>query len=312
MSWKRSRRISIWLGDDVGVTGRVVVGTSSWADEGFVKHWYPKGMAARDRLGWYAERFEAVELNSSFYAIPSRGNAERWAETTPDGFLFDVKLHRLLSRHATKPNALPPDMRGEIELNDRGNVIATPEVQREMTLRILDALEPLEEAGKLGPFLLQLTPGFDPRRNEIAELDPIVEALGDRTLAVEFRHRGWMEGDRAERTPAELSERGAAFVCVDAPPGRHVPIMPPVDAVTNERFAYMRCHGRDTDRYMKGRSVAERFDYDYKVKELREIAKRVEGLAEDAEQVHVMFNNNARDLAPKAAYRMRKQVLGQV
>jgi uncharacterized protein YecE (DUF72 family) len=296
----------------VGVAGRIVVGTSSWADEGFVKYWYPKGLAARDRLGWYAERFEAVELNSSFYAIPTRANVERWAETTPDDFLFDVKLHRLLSRHATKPNALPPDMRGGIELNDRGNVIATPEIQREMTLRMLSALEPLEESRKLGPFLLQLTPGFHPRRNEISELDPIVEALGDRTLAVEFRHRGWMEGDQAERTLAELSERGAAYVCVDAPPGRHVPIMPSVDAVTTDRLAYLRCHGRDTDRYMKGRSVAERFDYDYKVKELREIGKRAEGLAADAEQVHVMFNNNARDLAPKAAYRMRKQVLGQV
>src|SRR5919109_1071478 len=233
------------------MAGRIVVGTSSWADEGFVKHWYPKGLAARERLAWYAERFEAVELNSSFYAIPSRANVERWAETTPDGFSFDVKLHRLLSRHATKPNSLPPEMRGEVELNDRGNVIATPEV--------------------------------------------------DRTLAVEFRHIGWMEGEQERRTLAELSERGAAYVCVDAPRERHVPIMPSVDAVTTKRLAYLRCHGRDADRYMRGRTVAERFDYDYKPKELREIGDRARELAKDADQVHVMFNNNARDLAPKAA-----------
>ena len=88
--------------------------------------------------------------------------------------------------------------------------------------------------------------------------------------------------------------------------------MPSVDAVTSEGLAYLRCHGRDADRYMRGRTVAERFDYDYEVKELREIGKRAEGLAADAEQVHVMFNNNARDLAPKAAYRIRKQVLEQV
>jgi uncharacterized protein YecE (DUF72 family) len=294
------------------MAGRIVVGTSSWADEGFVKHWYPKGLAARDRLGWYAERFEAVELNSSFYAIPSADNVERWAEVTPDGFEFDVKLHRLLSHHATKPNALPPDMRGQIELNDRGNVIATAEISREMTLRIVDAVGPLEEAGKLGAFLLQLTPAFSPRKHELSELDPIAEALGGRTLAVELRHRGWMEGKRAERTLAELSERGAAFVCVDAPPVEQFTIMPSIDAVTTDRLAYLRCHGRDADRYMKGRTVAERFDYDYKVKELREIGERADGLAEDADQVHVMFNNNARDLAPKAAYRMRKQVLGQV
>ena len=294
------------------MAGRIVVGTSSWADEGFVKHWYPKGLAARDRLAWYAERFEAVELNSSFYAIPSRANVERWAETTPDGFSFDVKLHRLLSRHATKPDALPPEMRGEVELNERGNVIATPGAQRALTGEIVRAVAPLEEAGKLGCFLLQLTPGFDPRRNEIAELDPIFEALDDRTLAVEFRHIGWMEGDQERRTLAELSERGAAYVCVDAPRERHVPIMPSVDAVTTRRLAYLRCHGRDADRYMRGRTVAERFDYDYKPKELREIGDRARELAKDADQVHVMFNNNARDLAPKAAYRMRKDVLGQV
>jgi uncharacterized protein YecE (DUF72 family) len=294
------------------MAGRIVVGTSSWADEGFVKHWYPKGLAARDRLGWYAERFDAVELNSSFYAIPSRENVERWAETTPDGFSFDVKLHRLLSRHATKPDALPPDMRGEVELNERGNVIATAAVQRELTGRIVSVLEPLEAAGKLGAFLLQLTPGFDPRRNEISELDPIVEALGARTLAVEFRHIGWMEGEQEQRTLAELSERGAAYVCVDAPRERHVPIMPSVDAVTTKRLAYLRCHGRDADRYMRGRSVAERFDYDYSKKELGEIGGRARELAEDADQVHVMFNNNARDLAPKAAYTMRKDVLGQL
>jgi uncharacterized protein YecE (DUF72 family) len=294
------------------MAGRIVVGTSSWADEGFVKHWYPKGLAARDRLGWYAERFEAVELNSSFYAIPSRENVKRWAETTPDGFSFDVKLHRLLSRHAPKPDALPPDMRGEVELNERGNVIATAAAQRELTGRIVSALEPLEAAGKLGAFLLQLTPGFDPRRNEISELDPIVEALGEGTLAVEFRHIGWMEGEQEQRTLAELSERGAAYVCVDAPRERHVPIMPSVDAVTTKRLAYLRCHGRDADRYMRGRSVAERFDYDYSKKELGEIGGRARELAEAADQVHVMFNNNARDLAPKAAYTMRKDVLGQL
>jgi uncharacterized protein YecE (DUF72 family) len=293
------------------MTGRIVVGTSSWADEGFVKHWYPKGLAARDRLGWYAERFEAVELNSSFYAIPGTENVERWSEATPDGFIFDVKLHRLLSRHATKPDALPPDMRGDVELNERGNVVASPDAQRELTARIVTAVEPLERAGKLGAFLLQLTPGFDPRNHDISELDPIAEALGGRTLAVEFRHIGWMEGEQEERTLAELSKRGLAYVCVDAPRERHVPILPSVDAVTTERLAYLRCHGRDADRYMRGRSVAERFDYDYSEKELEEIGERARGLAGDADQVHVMFNNNARDLAPKAAYRIRKDVLGQ-
>ena len=72
--------------------GRIVVGTSSWADPGFVEEWYPPGLPARDRLAWYAEHFDAVEVNASFYAIPDRRTVERWAQVTPDGFTFDVKL----------------------------------------------------------------------------------------------------------------------------------------------------------------------------------------------------------------------------
>src|SRR5918999_6182582 len=79
------------------MAGRIIVGTSSWADPGFVKEWYPRGMPARERLSWYAERFEAVELNSSFYAVPDRTAVHKWVEQTPERFTFDVKGHRLLS-----------------------------------------------------------------------------------------------------------------------------------------------------------------------------------------------------------------------
>src|SRR3954462_15867360 len=93
------------------MAGRVVVGTSSWADPGFVEEWYPPGLPARDRLAWYAARFAAVEVNATFYAGPDTGPAARWVEQTPDGFTFDVKLHRLLSRHAAPLDSLPRDLR---------------------------------------------------------------------------------------------------------------------------------------------------------------------------------------------------------
>src|SRR5665648_246024 len=101
VQWRRPGAISSMLGDDTvgAMAGRIVVGTSSWADPGFVEEWYPKGMAARERLPWYAERFEAVELNSSFYAMPDRSTVARWVQITPPGFTFDDKLHQLLSRH---------------------------------------------------------------------------------------------------------------------------------------------------------------------------------------------------------------------
>jgi uncharacterized protein YecE (DUF72 family) len=288
----------------------IVVGTSSWADPGFVKDWYPKDVAARDRLRFYAERFEIVELNSSFYATPPVGNVERWAEVTPDGFRFHAKLHRLLSWHATKPDALPPDMRDGLELNSRGNVVRNEELQREMVKRMAESMQPLHDTGKLGAYLLQLSPAFRPRDSRLEELDPILDGFKPHPVAVEFRYRAWMKEKRRKDVFSYLSDHDAMYVSVDAPLADHVPIMPPIDAVTNNRLAYMRCHGRNERGYMSGRTVAERFDYDYSDDELEEIADRARTLADDADEVHVLFNNNARDLAPKAARRMR-QLLGQ-
>jgi uncharacterized protein YecE (DUF72 family) len=281
----------------------IAVGTSSWSDPGFVEHWYPKGLPAKDRLGFYAERFDAVELNSTFYAIPATSTVEGWAKGTRDGFRFDVKLHRLLSRHASRLKELPKDLRDEVVTNERGRVLLDAALQDEMVRRTAEAMKPLADAGKLDAYLLQLTPAFDPRHNELDELAPV-------PVAVEFRRRSWASSKRFESVLDWLSAHDAVFVSVDTPPGDHVPIFPPIDAVTNDALAYMRCHGRNTEGYLHGRSVAERFDYDYPKKELEEIAGRARSLDADAEQVQVMFNNNARELAPKAARGLRT-ILGQ-
>ena len=288
----------------------IVVGTSSWSDPGFVEHWYPKGLAARDRLTFYAERFEAVELNSSFYAIPSTSTVEGWVERTPPGFRFDVKLHRLLSRHAAQLKELPPDLREDAETNERGRVLLDRPLEDEMVRRTAEAMKPLSDAGKLGSYLLQLTPAFDPRENELDELAPVIAGLAPVPVAVEFRRRSWASPKRFEGVLDWLSAHDAVFVCVDTPPGDHVPIFPAIDAVTSDSLAYLRCHGRNTEGYLHGRSVAERFDYDYSNQELEEIGERAKALDADAEQVHVMFNNNARELAPKAARALRG-ILGQ-
>ncbi len=288
----------------------IVVGTSSWSDPGFVEHWYPSGLPARDRLGFYAERFEAVELNSSFYAIPAPATVGRWAEQTPSGFRFDVKLHRLLSHHAAQLKDLPPDLREEVETSERGRVLLDQDLVEEMCRRTLEAFRPLAQAGKLCAFLLQLTPGFDPAHNELEELTPVIQGLRPHPVAVEFRRRSWADPERLEGLLDFLAERDAVFVSVDTPPGDHVPIFPAIDAVTDQRLAYLRCHGRNTEGYLRGRSVAERFDYDYSSEELSEIADRASNLDCEADQVHVLFNNNARDLAPKAARSLREE-LGQ-
>jgi len=290
--------------------GEILVGTSSWADPGFVKEWYPKGMPAAERLPWYARRFRTVELNSSFYAVPDRNTVRRWAEVTPDEFTFDVKVHRALSRHSAPLESLPPDLRDQADTNERGRVILTPELEAALAERLVEEVAPLKEAGKLGSFLVQLTPEFSPRRHDLSELDGLVEALAPHAPAVELRNRNWVDEERLEATLEWFSDRGVAFVCVDGPPGDNFQIMPPLDAVTRSDLAYLRAHGRNTEGYLTGKSVAERFGWRYSDEELEEIATRARELADQSREVHVMFNNNRDDDAPTAAQRFQA-LLGQ-
>lgn len=293
------------------MAGTIRVGTSSWADPGFVKEWYPPKMAARERLPWYARRFDYVELNSSFYAVPDRTTVHKWVEDTPDGFVFDVKAHRLLSRHSAPGDSLPPDLRDQVETTGRGRVTLTPELETALAERLVEETAPLAEAGKLGAYLVQLTPAFSPGRHELAELDGLIAALRPHRVALELRHRGWVRDKRSESTLRWFADHEVAFVCVDAPPGDHFSIMSSeLDAVTSDEVAYLRLHGRNTDGYLKGKSVAERFAWRYEDDELEEIAGRVHGMAEQAGEVHVAFNNNRGDDAPTAAQRFRA-LLGQ-
>jgi uncharacterized protein YecE (DUF72 family) len=293
------------------MAGKILVGTSSWADPGFVKEWYPPRMPARERLPWYAQRFGYVELNSSFYAVPDRNTVHKWVEQTPADFVFDVKAHRLLSRHAAAVESLPPELREQASTAGRGRVVLTPELERALAERLVEETAPLAEAGKLGAYLVQLTPAFGPRDHELGELDGLVEVLEPHRVAIELRHRGWVREKRRDETLGWFSERGVAFVCVDAPPGDHVPIMPSdLDAVTSDGLAYLRLHGRNTEGYLSGKSVAERFGWRYSDEELEEVAERTRSLAEQAGDVHVAFNNNRDDDAPTAAQRFRA-LLGQ-
>jgi uncharacterized protein YecE (DUF72 family) len=292
------------------MAGRIVVGTSSWADPGFAEEWYPPGLPKRDQLPFYAERFDGVEVNSTWYGVPTPKAVANWAEATPPRFAFDVKLHQAMSRHSADVRSLPPDLRDRVDVTPRGRVRPGPELDRELGRRYLEATAPLIASGKLASFLLQLSPAFKPRSRELDELDDLLEALAPHPVAVEFRHRGWVDPERLEHTLAWLEDHGAAFVAVDAPRGKPPTLMPPIDAVTRPDLAYLRAHGRNAEGWIHGRSVAERFAYRYDDRELEELAQRAGHMAEEADSVQVMFNNNRGDDAPSAAAKMRR-LLGQ-
>ncbi len=264
-------------------------------------------MPAGERLGWYAQHFDLVEVNSTFYSVPEPRMVERWCAATPDDFTFDVKLHQLFSFHSTPAKLLPPDLQRRAETDAKGRVKSTPDLQEALLKSFLRATSILHEAGKLGVLLLQLSPAFSPRKHQLVELEPLIEALSDYDLAVEFRNRNWATGDQLESTIDFLRGHRAIFVNVDAPASDHFTVMPSdVDEVTNPKAAYLRLHGRNAKAYITGKTVAARFDYDYDDNEIAEVAKRSKKLARDARELHVIFNNNNLDYAPRSALGLRK------
>jgi uncharacterized protein YecE (DUF72 family) len=237
---------------------------------------------------------------------------ERWCAATPNDFTFNVKLHQLFSFHSTPAKLLPPDLQRRAETDARGNAKSTPDLREALLKTFLRATSIFHDAGKLGVFLLQLSPAFSPRKHELGELERLTEMLRDYDLAIEFRNRNWAVGDQLQSTIDFLQKHHAIFVNVDAPASDHFMVMPSdIDEVTNADLAYLRLHGRNAKAYITGKTVAARFDYDYSENEIAEVAQRSRKLAKEAREVHVIFNNNNLDYAPRAALRLRK-ALGQI
>ncbi len=259
----------------------VRIGTCSWADEGLLKHWYPRGASSpAARLAYYAERFDVVEVDSPFYHLPSPETAAKWAERTPDSFVFHVKASGEMTGHR--------------------------EQDRETAFReFREALAPLEAAGKLRGVLLQYPPWFVKSNEALAELTAAAPLLEPLVPLVEFRHRSWLEEDERAGTLSFLERHRLAYVSVDSPRTRASNVVPRIAAVTHP-VAYVRFHGRNWKTWnIKGKSSADRFDWMYSSAELEEWVEPLGELAEQAEEVYALFNNNKADYAPRSATILR-------
>src|SRR5262249_41866343 len=132
----------------------------------------------------------------------------------------------------------------------------------------------------------------------------LIGLFSSEKLAVELRNRDWMIEPHLGQTIHFFTAKRVSLVGVDAPESEHFTVMPFSDVVTNPTLAYWRFHGRNEAAFVKGRTVAERFDYDYSTTELEEIAEKVQKIAPNAEELHLIFNNNRSNYAPKAAARL--------
>ncbi|WP_354015478.1 DUF72 domain-containing protein [Dyella japonica] len=300
------------------MTGRVQVGTASWTDKTLIssKRFYPRGCSsAEDRLRYYASQFPMVEVDSSYYAMPSMRNSMLWAERTPKGFTFNVKAFRLLTGHQTEAKSLPPAIAKEVQ----GHFVSNRhiyysdmpgELVDEMWRQFKGALQPLRDAGKLGAVHFQFPPWVVPTQAWYAHINECADRMAGWDISTEFRQERWFDGEHRAATLDFERQLVAAHVIVDMPQG-FKNSLPQIWEVTTPHRAIVRLHGRNRATWnVKGATAAsDRFNYDYSDQELGELASQIQLLRRQAELVQVVFNNNFEDQGQRNASTLQGMLL---
>lgn len=298
---------------------RILVGTSSWTDKTLIEsgRFYPAAAKTpEDRLRFYASQFPIVEIDSSYYGIPSVENAQRWSERTPPGFVFNVKTYRLFTRHQTPVNSLSKEIRDALGPIDKKNVYdheLPPELTMELWRQFRSVLEVLRAEHKLGAVHMQFAPWVAFHPDTFDYIEHCRAMLAGFTVALEFRNKTWFDTDRhVARTLDFERANGLVNVVVDEPQGIANTI-PAVWEVTNPALAVVRLHGRNHGTWnRKGlKASSQRFDYDYNEQELNEIGGAVKNLATKANTTHVLFNNNYQDQGQRGASALTRILAAQ-
>ena len=281
------------------------VGTCSWTDSTLIGEsgFYPaKTMSAEERLRFYASKFNTVEVDSPFYALPSEAVVALQTARTPADFKLNYKAYGMLTTHSVETRSLPKAMRDifPASLLDKPRLSYSdvPEEARSLAFKMFaSALKPVAAGGKLGCVVFQFPPWFSYGPKSFEHIERCQGELPEYEVAVEFRNPGWLDSKRRAETRRFLSERSLAYVSVDEPQFDEPKTVPPVYEATTGT-AYIRLHGRNKEAWFKkGLTAAERFAYDYSQEELFEIARQIKPLAKGANKTFVMFNNCFRDYA---------------
>jgi uncharacterized protein YecE (DUF72 family) len=299
---------------------KIRVGTASWTDPTMTAPgvFYPReAETAEDRLQFYASRFPVVEVDATYYALPSRRLSELWVERTPPDFVFDIKAHALLTGQPTETKRLPKAIREALpaELVEKARLYAKDlpgEIAEEVWAQFADGLAPLVESGQLGAVFLQYPKWFftgSEQRDQIRQANDRLTRHGLQP-AVEFRNATWFNEKNVERTLRFLEDEKIPLVMVDGPQGFKSSV-PPIVATTHPDLAVVRFHGRRVATWesMKGLPTVERFRYLYEPQELEEWVPRIREAAKATRDTHVLMNNcyanygstNARELAAMLA-----------
>ena len=262
----------------------------------------PKGF---DELAYYAEHFDTVEVNSTFYGQPRAEVTRAWAARTPSRFEFSIKLYQKF----THPRMFKERLAGSLPLD----AAAEPALLDALALpneADIDAfrrgIDPLASSGRLGALLAQFPPSLKDTPAARDYLSGLLRAFAAYPLAVELRHKTW--SDSIGETLGLLNTFGAAWVQIDEPKFRfsiRQNYLPNVKG-----FYYMRLHGRNADQWWKHDKSEDRYNYLYSANELKEFTETADAARQLVKKLYLYTNNHfsAKSVANAA---MIKQQLGQ-
>jgi uncharacterized protein YecE (DUF72 family) len=256
----------------------VLIGTSGFSFRDWDGSFYPPGLAASERLRFYACYFPVVEVNSTYYGIPQPRVLGQMVEKTPAGFEFLVKANREMTHEARASDSVYADF--------------------------LRCLEPLRAAGRFQGVLAQFPWRFRRSPEAMRHVRTLAERLEGSPLFVEFRHASWAD----EEVFRSLAGAGIGYCSVDEPALDG--LMPAVARLTGET-AYVRLHGRNARAWWGG-DRGRRYDYDYRREELEEWQSKIRELAERAKKTYVFFNNCHAGQAARNARLMMDMLQGDL
>ncbi len=275
------------------------IGTSGWHYPTGRGTWngvfYPPTSRRRrrgfDELRFYAEHFDTVEVNSTFYGQPDARVTSAWVARTPPGFAFSVKLYQKFTHPRMFKERVVRALPAEIAADRSGNHDIVDALAAPTTADLDDfrtGIEPLASAGRLGALLAQFPPSFKSGEASREYVARLVHSLADYPVAVELRHRSW--SDDLAATLALLNELQAAWVQIDEPKFR---LSIRQNQLPNVRgFYYMRLHGRNAANWWRHDKAEDRYDYLYSADELKEFSETADAARRLVKKVYVYTNNH--------------------
>jgi uncharacterized protein YecE (DUF72 family) len=226
----------------------------------------PGSTPAFDELAYYAEHFDTVEINSTFYGSPRAAVARTWVDRTPPGFEFSLKLYRKLTHEVA--GVVRPDS----ALIDEYRA----------------GIDPMARAGRIGALLAQFPPSFQQSPESQAYLDALLACFQDYPVAVELRHRSW--SDMFGETLSLLNSRNAALAQIDEPKFKLSIRQNQLPNITT--FYYMRLHGRNAANWWRHEKAEDRYNYLYSDDELKAFSATADAARRLVRKFYLYFNNH--------------------